>query len=144
MLAFITYILLSKPKIRDRLTEELLDVDPDNLDWQHLEQHVYLYGVIQEGLRLAYGVSQRSARIARTENLIYQSKDGKYQYVVPKGFPIGASARILHHNEELFPNSNEFQPERWIISDGQRNLQLEKYLMTFSKGSRQCLGMKSA
>lgn len=142
MLAFITYILLSKPGIRDRLTEELGDVDPSKLDWQNLEQHIYLYGVIQEGFRLGYGVSQRSARIARTENLIYQSEEGKYQYVVPKGFPIGVSTRILHHNEELFPDSNEFRPERWIMDDGQRNLRLEKYIMTFSKGSRQCLGMK--
>ncbi len=141
-LAFLTYILLTKSEIRDRLTEELRDVDPKNLDWQDLENRVYLYGVIQEALRLNYGVSQRLARIARTENLVYQSQDGKYQYVIPKGTPIGASARILNHNEDIFPDSHEFRPERWITSDGQRNLALEKYCIAFSKGSRQCLGLK--
>lgn len=141
-LSYITYILLSKPEIRDRLTEELCDVDPKNLNWLKLEDHPYLYGVIQEGLRLSYGISQRSPRIARMENLIYKSQDGQYQYVVPKGTAIGASSRILHHNEETFTDSHQFRPERWITSDGQRNLPLEKYLMTFSRGSRQCLGMK--
>ena len=141
-LSYITYTLLSNKDIRERLTKELSDVDPENLNWQNLEDHVYLYGVIQEGLRLNYGVSQRSPRIARTENLMYRSQDGQYQYMIPKGSAIGASARILHHDEKAFPDSHRFLPERWITSDGQRNSPLEKYLMSFSKGSRQCLGMK--
>ncbi|KAK3210380.1 hypothetical protein GRF29_44g2555326 [Pseudopithomyces chartarum] len=144
IIAFITYHLLTKPEIRKRLEEDLRDVDPFHLDWQHLEGHMYLYGVIQEGLRMGYGISQRSPRIARTEDLIYKSEDGKYQYVVPKGTPIGESSRILHHNPKYFPDPFEFKPERWITKDGKRNVPLEKYILSFSMGSRICLGINLA
>ena len=128
--------------MRTRLEEDLRDVDPFHLDWQNLEGHLYLYGVIQEGLRMGYGISQRSPRIARTEDLIYKSEDGKYQYVIPKGTPIGESSRILHHNPRYFPDPFKFKPERWITEDNKRNVHLEKYILSFSTGSRICLGMK--
>ncbi|KAK8072563.1 cytochrome P450 [Apiospora saccharicola] len=48
-----------------------------------------------------------------------------------------------HHDEDIFPDSYTYNPERWIDPiSGQKNHALEKYLMSFSKGSRQCLGMK--
>jgi cytochrome P450 len=51
------------------------------------------------------------------------------------------SAVIAHHNEKIFPESHSFIPERWSDQpDGGRSL--EKYLVTFSKGSRQCIGIK--
>lgn len=51
------------------------------------------------------------------------------------------SAVIAHHNEKIFPNSRSFILERWSDQpDGGRFL--EKYLVSFSKGSRQCIGIK--
>lgn len=47
---------------------------------------------------------------------------------------------LLHHNESIFPQSHSFLPERWLAqSQGRR---LEKYMVSFGKGSRQCLGME--
>jgi hypothetical protein len=91
---------------------------------------------------MGYGISQRSPRIARTEDLVYKSEDGEYQYVIPKGTPIGESSRILHHNPKYFPDPFKFNPERWITKDGKRNVLLEKYILSFSMGSRICLGIK--
>jgi cytochrome P450 len=141
----ITYYLLSQPEISTRLTAELRasNIDVRNLDWYRLEKLPYLYGVIYEGLRLAYGVSVRLPRIARTENLNYQSQNGaQLSYVIPMGTPIGMSAVIMHHNEDIFSQSHEFVPDRWIDENGEKNVRLEKYLLSFSRGSRQCLGMK--
>jgi len=45
---------------------------------------------------------------------------------------------LIHHDESIFPNSEEFRPERW------EDPLLERYLVAFSKGSRQCLGMNLA
>lgn len=39
-----------------------------------------------------------------------------------------------------FPEPEAFQPERWL-NDGKR---LDKYQVSFGKGSRQCIGMKLA
>lgn len=47
----------------------------------------------------------------------------------------------IHHNEAIFPNSKNFEPERWL--DG-KNKAGEKYMVSFTAGSRQCLGINLA
>jgi cytochrome P450 len=141
-LVVITYFLLTRPEITACLAEDLKGIDPGNLSWCELEQHSYLNGVIYEGLRLSYGMSSRLAMVPRNENLHYQN--GGYQYFIPRGTPIGMSSSIMHHDENIFPNSYEFMPERWIDSHGQKNKALEKYIACFGRGTRQCLGMNLA
>jgi len=51
------------------------------------------------------------------------------------------TAVIMHHNEKLFPDSEKFIPERWVERDG-GTPSLERYLVSFGKGSRQCIGIK--
>lgn len=46
----------------------------------------------------------------------------------------------MHHDESIFPDSYTFKPERWV--DPAERKRLEKYLVAFSKGSRQCIGMQ--
>ena len=59
---------------------------------------------------------------------------------IPAGTPVGMSALLVHHHHSIFPSPEKFDPERWLHSSGAR---LDKYLLSFSKGSRQCLGIKS-
>ncbi|KAI0385878.1 cytochrome P450 [Hypomontagnella monticulosa] len=138
-LSVITYYLLTQPATYTRLMEELQGVDPFNLKWVELEQRPYLWAVIHEALRLTPGISHRSARIARTEDLIYKSKDGNVQWIIPRGTPVGMTSVINHSNEELFPNPDQYIPERWIV-DGQPNYALEKFLISFGRGTRSCVG----
>lgn len=44
-------------------------------------------------------------------------------------------------NPRIFPEPEKFDPDRWInaAKNGQR---LDRYLVSFGRGSRQCLGMK--
>lgn len=46
---------------------------------------------------------------------------------------------LMHNNPALFPNPRAFSPERWLQPNA---AELRKYVVSFSKGSRQCLGMK--
>jgi cytochrome P450 len=62
--------------------------------------------------------------------------------MVPKGTPIGMSAFLTNTNEGVFPQAMEFLPERWIDEQGGKNHNLEKHMFSFSRGSRQCMGMK--
>lgn len=140
-MAVITYHLLDKPEIYARLMKDLEDVDPSKLKWTELEKKPYLWAIIQESLRVMPGVSHRSARIPRNEDLIYKSQDGSVEWVIPRDTPIGMTSMINHWNTELFPNPDEFLPERWLVN-GQQNYQLQKMLISFSKGSRACLGEK--
>lgn len=121
--------------------EDLAGLDASKLKWTELEKKPYLWAVIHESLRMMPGVSHRSARIAREEDLVYKSRDGKVEWVIPRGTPIGMTSMINHWNRDLFPNPDEFTPDRWLV-DGQPNYQLQKTLISFGKGSRSCIGEK--
>jgi cytochrome P450 len=99
---------------------------------------------------LSYGVATRLARYAPDETLFYE---GSYipkgettaktvKYVIPPGNAIGMTNVLIHHNPDIFPNPDKFEPTRWLTGEGKRRIELERYLLSFSKGSRQCLGMK--
>lgn len=153
----IVYNLVANPCIGHKLRSELLGKvsDPKNLPrWSSLEELPYLTAVIHEGLRSMYDPSkerlpydpsqERLPRIATEEELIYKdgSTPGKSKYVIPRGYAIGTSAHVVHSDESIFPNASQFNPERWLGRDGQRNRELERHLLSFSKGSRYCLGMQ--
>ncbi|KAK4189411.1 Cyrochrome P450 monooxygenase [Podospora australis] len=138
-LTVIVFWLLEKPATYKKLMEDLQGLNPTNLKWTELEKRPYLWAVIHESLRMVPGVSHRSARIAREEDLVYRSQDGKIEWVIPRGTPIGMTSMIQHWDKELFPNPDEFIPERWLV-DGQPNYKLQKNLMSFGKGTRSCIG----
>lgn len=88
------------------------------------------------------GVSHRSARIAREEDLVYTTADGQKKWVIPRGTPIGMTSMINHYNETLFPHPDEYSPERWLLENGQVNYALEKNLIAFGRGTRNCVGLQ--
>lgn len=45
----------------------------------------------------------------------------------------------MHYDESVFPDPTSFRPERWL-----ENPRLDKYLIAFSRGSRQCIGINLA
>ncbi|CAA9958673.1 Cytochrome P450 [Pyrenophora teres f. maculata] len=148
-LAVMTFHILTQPAILAKLTKELNSVvdDPKNLPgWLVLETLPYLGAVIQEGLRLSYGVSSRTARVATGEDLVYRGEWQKrgVEYVIPKGYAVGMSSYVTHHNERTFPDSYKFVPERWLDENNQRRKDVDKSMLAFSKGSRSCLGMNLA
>ncbi|KAJ9300365.1 hypothetical protein DTO271G3_2482 [Paecilomyces variotii] len=133
------YHLLAKPELLSKLKEELRTAIPDRntrLLLPQLERLPYLTGVIQEALRLGYGVASRLSRICPDKALIFAESGGGKTWVIPPGTPVSMTSVLIHHDESIFPNSHEFRPERWI-----ENPRLDRYLVAFSKGSRQCLGI---
>lgn len=145
------FYVLDNPEIPSKLQSELRTAMPDpneRVSWNHLEQLPYLSAVICEGLRLSYGVSTRLQRINPTSPLHFQSRKAEngvekpVHYEIPTGTPVGMSATLVHTNAELFPEPLCFVPERWLDDEGKRHNQLDKYLLAFSRGSRQCLGIK--
>lgn len=134
------FYLLSQPETLRKLKDELRTVlqgpfSPITLST--LEKLPYLTGCVQECTRLSYGVSTRLQRIAPDETLTFD--DGKKDWLIPAGTPVGMTSFFVHHDESIFPESTKFVPERWVDSPG-----LDKYLVSFSKGTRQCLGINLA
>lgn len=123
-----TYHVLANRDIFDKLSQELKEAipDPQNLPhWATLEKLPYLNSVVQESLRLSYGASGRSPRIATQEDLVYKGEwQGKsVQYVIPRGYAIGMSPYVSHHDENLFPESHKFKPERWLDLEHRKELE---------------------
>ncbi len=131
--------LLSNPLVLRNLKAELAVAMPDPeivIPEAALANLPYLTGVIKEGLRLGYGVSSRLARVPQ-EPLVFSFED--HDWVIPAGTPVSMTSVLIHHNETIFPDSKVFRPDRWI-----QDPRLDRYLVAFSKGSRQCLGMSLA
>ncbi|KAJ3521435.1 hypothetical protein NMY22_g12318 [Coprinellus aureogranulatus] len=128
---------LNDKSIGKRLRGELYDAWPDvdaPMSLEKLEKLPYLTAVIQEALRLSHGVVAPLPRVA-TET---KSIGG---YIVPQGTVVAMSQTFMHLNPNLFPEPNKFDPERWL-KDG--STELLNYLVPFSKGQRQCIGLNLA
>jgi cytochrome P450 len=129
---------VANPTLLRRLKDELRSVNRnpnDKPSLQELEKLPFLTGVLKEGLRLGYGVTLRNARIAPDTSL----KCG--DWTIPAGTPVSMTAPLTHHIESIFPNSHAFVPDRWMKGGSNR---LDKYLVSFSKGSRGCVGINLA
>jgi cytochrome P450 len=141
-----TYHLLSTPTILSKLKTELTAAIPSpndigSIPLPTLESLPYLNAVMKEGLRLSYGTSCRLGRIDPDNAVMFRDKGSGREYVIPAGTPMGMTSVQIHHDEALFPDSKKFDPERWL--DG-KNKAIDKYLVAFTAGSRQCMGINLA
>ncbi|OCK93440.1 cytochrome P450 [Cenococcum geophilum 1.58] len=156
-LSVATYYLLSQPTTLSKLRKELeaAIANPSELpSLPTLEALPYLNATVTEALRCSYGVASRLGRILPEEPIYLtsnvrtpgydQNTSRTVSYVVPPGYPVSMTSVLVHTNPDIFPNPYDFKPERWLDEDGKRTRSLDKYLLSFSKGTRQCLGLNLA
>ena len=60
-------------------------------------------------------------------------------WVIPKDTLTSLSIKDIHFNPQLFPDPHKFDPDRWL--KGEESVRLSKYLVSFSRGARRCLGI---
>ncbi|KAH8703117.1 cytochrome P450 [Talaromyces proteolyticus] len=140
-LSAITYHLLSNPHILKKLRAELQDAIPEGTvpKISKIENLPYLSAVIQEGLRLRPAVSTRQERVSPDEDLIYTNGKTKMSYRIPAGTCMATSAVLPSRLPEIYPSPEEFRPERFL-----ENATLKRHQLTFSCGTRVCLGINLA
>ncbi|EAW12902.1 cytochrome P450 [Aspergillus clavatus NRRL 1] len=139
-LAVASFHLMQNQDVLRTLREELKRVMPTpttSVSWLQLEQLPYLSGVVNESLRLSYALVTRLPRVAPDETLKYGD------YMIPPGTPISQSAYFVHQDPTIFPEPQRFHPERWIRA-AEKGENLKRFLVSFNKGSRQCLGINLA
>jgi len=149
-MSVIVYHVLSNPAIKKRLLQELNNVMKDgNVPCIQLEKIPYFAAIVSEGLRLSYGVTTRLQRVSPDQVLPYKN------WQIPPGVrfspsasntstntsqtPVGMTTVLQHHDPSIFPDPTTFNPERWL-----ENPHLSRYLVSFCKGSRGCLGINLA
>lgn len=151
-----SYYLLANPKSLSILRKEIVAVIPANasvtdIPYATLENLPYLSAVVTEVIRISHGA------VSRLPRLIPQSSNEQLRYkdwVIPKGVAFSMSSYYVTTDPNIFPDPHAFHPERWLLpadGDGETgqqerkfNTSMNKYLTTFSKGSRQCLGIQLA
>jgi hypothetical protein len=74
------------------------------------------------------------ARIAPAGGLRYD------KWHIPAGTPVGMTIILIHTNEEIYPEPQKFDPERWMHPDARKKV--DKTFVPFSKGTRNCVGMQ--
>ncbi|KAJ7366976.1 cytochrome P450 [Mycena albidolilacea] len=71
------------------------------------------------------------------------SGDDIYEgYFIPKGTTVLANMWAMAHNESMYPNSDKFNPERFLNADGQLNA--DDHILGFGFGRRICVGRHAA
>ncbi len=137
-LSAITFEILANPDKLRKLKHELAAAlpDPNAVPTStELEKLPYLTAVIQEGLRLHPNPVGRLQRVSPDTPLVYSDRMTKKEWVIPAGTPVSMDARTTHMDSTVFPEPLKFLPERWIDNPNQ-----DRYLLTFSKGTRMCAG----
>jgi len=68
-----------------------------------------------------------------SKRLVFEKK------VIPAGTVVCMTPLHILMNEHIFPDPQEFRPERWLNDE-----RLSRYLVAFSRGTRSCLGISLA
>lgn len=127
-LAWACYFLHRNPQVLDRLRAELatLGAPPQDADPEAIAKLPYLEAVCQECLRLR-PLPIVSRKLARPLTVL--------GYELPAGMLLGAGAYLVHMNPELYPEPEQFRPERFR----DRTYSPFEYL-PFGGGARRCIG----
>lgn len=131
--------LLQNPPLYHKLRSAIAPLmsGPELPPTRLLEEIPLMRAVVQEGIRIAAPVTSRPMLIAPNEELKYG------EWVIPRGTPTSMTLQSVLFDEEIFPEPRTFDPDRWIraAEAGQR---LDRFLVTFSKGTRMCIGTNVA
>lgn len=131
--------ILRDPELYARITEAVDMAMPDRNSvppFTEMERHPLLFAVVKESLRLAMPVPGALPRTVPQNGQPLIVDD----MVVPGGTTIGISAFTMHTSTLLWgDDAKYFNPNRWLVDDSRA---LDKAFVTFSKGQRQCIGIK--
>ncbi|KAI3353343.1 hypothetical protein L3Q82_019885 [Scortum barcoo] len=135
-LTFLAYNLARNPEIMKCLQEEIDSTFPNKgpVQYEALMQMEYLDSVVNESLRL-YPPAARLERMAKETIKI----NG---ITIPKDIIVMVPVYALHRDAELWPEPEEFRPDRFSKQNKQ-SINPYTYL-PFGFGPRNCMGMRFA
>ena len=114
-------------------TFDLLFHAPEVMERARNGDDEYLDAVVKESLRVR-PVIPGVGRVVRHEPFALNG------YVIPEGFEINPSIRVLHRRGDLYPKPSEFRPDRFLGPDAP-----DTYTwIPFGGGVRRCLGASFA
>ncbi|MBD2506257.1 cytochrome P450 [Nostoc muscorum FACHB-395] len=130
-LAWALYWIHHQPEVWEKLMQEL-DTLGENKDPNAIFRLPYLNAVCSETMRL-YPVAMLGL------NRLVKSPLEIAGYKFDPGTILVPCIYLNHHREDLYPNSKQFQPDRFL----ERQFTPSEYL-PFGGGNRRCIGMAFA
>jgi len=135
MLSWALYELTQNPRCMAKVREEANAAFPKDGSYptkEAIQKMDYTYAVLKEALR-KYSVVPVVTRVTKEEDMLYD-------YKIPKGTTIGLLLQSVHHREDIWPNPDKFEPERFLEPN-----KVEPYtFLPFIDGPRNCLGQHLA
>lgn len=127
------YFITVHPDIQQRVRKEAAAVLAEGpLTYDSLNQLPLLEACVQEALRLV-PILHRHFRIA--------VRDWEYDGVrIPAGTETIIPVTPLHRNPDVFPDPDNFDPDRWLGED--RRTLGQYHFMPFGLGPRSCIGSR--
>ncbi len=125
------YWIDHSPEVREKLLQELNTIRV-NPDLSSVAKLPYLTAVCQETLRIYPIAMTAFVRVVKIPIKIMG-------YELREGTAIVPSIYLAHHREEVYPQSKQFKPERFL----ERQYSPYEYL-PFGGGNRRCIGMAFA
>ncbi|XP_042905397.1 cytochrome P450 3A16 [Parasteatoda tepidariorum] len=132
-LGFTFFLLATHPEIQDRLYQEIRQAR--DTSYSTLQNMTYLDQVYSESLRVYPPVT----------GFIHRKCDRDYDlgpYTIPKGANIIAPVWNIHHDPNLWPDPNKFDPDRFSPTN-KGSIQSMSYF-PFGAGPRNCIGSRFA
>jgi cytochrome P450 family 110 len=126
-LAWALYWLHKLPAVRDKLVAELDDLGADP-DVNAIVKAPYLEAVCNETLRI-YPVAMLTLPRVSLKSVTLAGRE------IPSETVVIGSIYSTHHREDLYPQSHEFKPERFLA----RQFSPFEFL-PFGGGARRCIG----
>lgn len=149
-LAYCFFELSKRPDLQAKLRKELLTLDPPLYypppaegEWvlpspKNIDKLPLLDAVILETLRLYPSVpGGQPRRVPKPCSL------GGYDGV-PAGTTVQCYAYSLHRTPEIFPEPEQWKPDRWIESSPEHLNTMRRWFWAFGSGGRMCIGSNFA
>ncbi|CAG8941411.1 unnamed protein product [Penicillium salamii] len=136
----IVYLLMRNPATMAKVVAELDNAISEKkvgnpVSYRESTTHLpYLGAVIKEALRIHPSVGLILEREVPEGGAVICGKQ------IPAGTTIGINAWVVNRSEEIFPEPDEFLPERWLDSSPEKLKVMEQSILTFGAGSRSCIG----
>lgn len=129
-LTYLTWAVSRRPDIRDKLAAEVATL-PEDFTEADTRELPYLEQVITETMRLHAAAPCSLARVVPPEGV---SLSG---YYIEGGTTVGCQGYTMHRDQEIFPDPDEFKPERWANP----TKAMKEAFMPFGRGARSKLNM---
>ena len=150
-ITYILYELSRRPELQEKLHEELLtlkypptslkdDIDHSRLpDSRAIDSLPLLDAILQETLRRWPATGGGLPRVTPDTGCSLAGYDN-----IPPGVCVRASAHCLHRNPEVFPEPEEWRPERWLDASADELVEMRRWFWAWGSGPGMCLGQHFA